>query len=175
MPTNWCGSHLNGNVPAAVNLRQAVTPKSTRNRPVVDTALWAAGIWNSTTSPTAIVAEVGENAVNDGAVKVATGVLPAQATVMTVAGAASMGVPVVGLGYNPKFAGLFGQLGIEPRLIELDAFAEASQAERLVGLMRAAIEARDDLRAASLRLADQARTDVVRFLHPDSAAAGAMS
>jgi hypothetical protein len=52
-----------------------------------------AGIWNSTTSPTAIVAEVGENAVNDGAVKVATGVLPAQATVMTVEGAASTGVP----------------------------------------------------------------------------------
>jgi len=89
--------------------------------------------------------------------------------------AAAMGVPIVGLGYNPKFAGLFGQLGIEPRLIELDAFAEAPQTGRLVGLMRAAIEARDDLRGTSLRLADQARTDVVRFLHPDSAAAGAMS
>lgn len=89
--------------------------------------------------------------------------------------AASMGVPIVGLGYNPKFAGLFGQLGIEPRLIELDDFAGASQADRLVGLMRVAIEARDDLRGASLKLADQARTDVVRFLHPDSAVAGALS
>ncbi len=28
---------------------------------------------------------------------------------------------------------------------------------------------------ASLKLADQARTDVVRFLHPDSAVAGALS
>lgn len=88
--------------------------------------------------------------------------------------AASMGVPIVGLGYNSKFAGLFAQLGIEPRLIELDAFADASQAERLVGLMRAAIEARDDLRETSLKLADQARADVVRFLHPDSVATGAM-
>lgn len=83
--------------------------------------------------------------------------------------AASMGVPIVGLAYNDKFAGLFSQLGTPPRLMHLDDFATEPQTERLVGLMRAAREAPGELRNATEALAGQARTDVVRALHPDNA------
>jgi polysaccharide pyruvyl transferase WcaK-like protein len=88
--------------------------------------------------------------------------------------AAGMGVPIVGLGYNAKFAGLFSQLGVQPRLIDLDDFAIEPQTERLGNLMRAAIGAPGDLRAAADALASRARIDVVAALHPDAAAAEGM-
>ncbi len=89
--------------------------------------------------------------------------------------AASMGVPIVGLAYNAKFEGLFSQLGTPPRLMHLDDFATEPQAERLVALMRAALDAPGDLRRAATALASQARTDVVRALHPDNARAAGSS
>jgi len=89
--------------------------------------------------------------------------------------AASMGVPIVGLAYNAKFEGLFSQLGTPPRLMHLDDFAIEPQAERLVALMRAALDAPGDLRRAATALASQARTDVVRALHPDNARAAGSS
>lgn len=89
--------------------------------------------------------------------------------------AASMGVPIVGLAYNAKFEGLFSQLRTPPRLMHLDDFASEPQTERLVALMRAAHNAPGDLRRATAALATQARTDVVRTLHPDNArAAGSL-
>lgn len=60
--------------------------------------------------------------------------------------AASMGVPVVGLGYNGKFEGFFDMLGIPRRMIWMNEFRMESQLERLQQLAEDALSDTIDLR-----------------------------
>lgn len=53
--------------------------------------------------------------------------------------AAGMGVPVVGMGYNGKFEGLFDMLALPHRLIRLDEFRGGFQADRLLALAESAL------------------------------------
>jgi polysaccharide pyruvyl transferase WcaK-like protein len=83
-----------------------------------------------------------------------------------------MGVPVVGLGYNGKFGGVFRLLGLSGRVIPLDAFRAASQGDRLLAAVRTALTEPVDLRARSEGLA--ARTlKATRTLLGSGLAAGA--
>lgn len=56
--------------------------------------------------------------------------------------AASVGVPVVGLAYNPKFAGFFRLLGIENAVFPIDQFVTDAQVESMVGAVLQAIATR---------------------------------
>lgn len=60
--------------------------------------------------------------------------------------AASMGVPVVGLGYNGKFEGFFDMLGIPRRMIWMNEFTLDSQSERLQRMAEEALSDETDLR-----------------------------
>jgi polysaccharide pyruvyl transferase WcaK-like protein len=69
--------------------------------------------------------------------------------------AAGMGVPGVGLAYNSKFAGLYAQLGIEPRLVALDEVCNPGMVERIESLARDALQDPADLRQRASVLAAQ--------------------
>lgn len=49
--------------------------------------------------------------------------------------AASVGTPVVGLAYNPKFHGFFQLLGLETYLVDVSDFVEHKQVDRLTTLV----------------------------------------
>ncbi|MGH8249525.1 MAG: polysaccharide pyruvyl transferase family protein [Steroidobacteraceae bacterium] len=53
---------------------------------------------------------------------------------------AGMGVPIVGLSYNPKFDGLFELLGLEARSLPLDRFPDLWAAPELLAAAEAAME-----------------------------------
>jgi polysaccharide pyruvyl transferase WcaK-like protein len=86
--------------------------------------------------------------------------------------AAGMGVPVVGLGYNGKFGGVFRLLGLSGRVIPLDAFRAASQGDRLFAAVRTALTEPVDLRARCEGLAARTLT-ATRTLLGSGLAAGA--
>ena len=69
--------------------------------------------------------------------------------------AAGMGVPIVGLAYNGKFAALFELLRLPPRLIALDDFAAGPQACRLELHALSALVDGPDLAQRSAELAAQ--------------------
>jgi polysaccharide pyruvyl transferase WcaK-like protein len=71
--------------------------------------------------------------------------------------AAGMGVPIVALAYNGKFAALFELLRLPPRLIALDDFAVAPQARRLELHALASLVDRVDLPQRCAELAAQVR------------------
>jgi polysaccharide pyruvyl transferase WcaK-like protein len=54
--------------------------------------------------------------------------------------AASAGVPIVGLAYNPKFFGFFRLLGIEQAVLSIDRFVAEAQVEELERQVIAAFE-----------------------------------
>lgn len=66
---------------------------------------------------------------------------------------ASMGVPIVGLAYNPKFAGLFRILGLPERMLWLDGFRDSDRSRELQALALQALEDRTDLKARTGELA----------------------
>jgi polysaccharide pyruvyl transferase WcaK-like protein len=68
--------------------------------------------------------------------------------------AACMGVPMVGLAYNGKFAALFDLLELPRRLIWLDDFLAADQRERLESLALRACADNTDVAARAAELAD---------------------
>lgn len=78
--------------------------------------------------------------------------------------AACMGVPVVGLAYNGKFAGLFDLLGIPGRLLWLEDFRGGAQAARLEGLMMSALADGDAIGRRAEELAAQSREATRRLL-----------
>ncbi|WP_290650300.1 polysaccharide pyruvyl transferase family protein, partial [Aquisalimonas sp.] len=67
--------------------------------------------------------------------------------------AAGMGVPLVGLGYNGKFDGLFRMLGLPPQVIPLDAFRQGTCVARLVATAQEAMQWDGDLAARCEELA----------------------
>ncbi len=80
--------------------------------------------------------------------------------------AAGMGVPIVGLGYNGKFQGLFDMLGITQRVIPLDDFRDQRAcAQDLVRMAITAVEEDRDLAVRSSRLAGQTRAAVASMLY----------
>jgi polysaccharide pyruvyl transferase WcaK-like protein len=78
--------------------------------------------------------------------------------------AASMGVPVVGLAYNEKFAGALDLLGVPDQLMRLDEFADGSQSARLRQLAHDALSDRTDLAARAAELARQSHAATVDLL-----------
>jgi polysaccharide pyruvyl transferase WcaK-like protein len=56
--------------------------------------------------------------------------------------AAAMGVPVVGLSYNPKFEGFFRLLGRAEQVIPIESFVRHTRVDELIALLSACIEGR---------------------------------
>ena len=56
--------------------------------------------------------------------------------------AASVGTPVVGLAYNPKFHGLFELLDLKEYLLDIETFIAERQSEKLTDLLSRAITER---------------------------------
>ena len=78
--------------------------------------------------------------------------------------AASMGVPIVGLAYNGKFAGLRETLGLERRFAALDDLHTSLRTGWLESLACAALEDRTDLRHRCALLAEKVNRCTGRLL-----------
>jgi polysaccharide pyruvyl transferase WcaK-like protein len=59
--------------------------------------------------------------------------------------AASVGTPVVGLAYNPKFQGLFEMLGLEASLMDVAEFVRQERVEALTALLDRALDDRPEI------------------------------
>jgi polysaccharide pyruvyl transferase WcaK-like protein len=86
--------------------------------------------------------------------------------------AAGMGVPFVGLSYNPKFDGLFELLGLEARPLPLDDFPDRWNARSLVAEAEAALNAKVDLRQRAAALAANVRRHTLAAAFGESASWG---
>lgn len=86
--------------------------------------------------------------------------------------AAAMGIPLVGLSYNPKFDGLFDLLEMPHRPLQLDEFPGQWGPRELVGAAEAALESRLDLRKRSELLATVVRRQTLAVTFGDGAGAG---
>jgi len=91
LPVNPCAEQWYANVPAAVNCRHFVAPKSTTSPAVVEATSCCAGSVHLSTPPTAIVDWFGVYALPVVVID-AAGVTVAQSTARTVAFAAASGV-----------------------------------------------------------------------------------
>ncbi len=77
--------------------------------------------------------------------------------------AAAMGIPVVGLAYNPKFRGFFELLGRERFVMDVEEFVGNRAVSELVGLTTTALsEGRDS--DAAVSLCEQSRSMLREFL-----------
>jgi polysaccharide pyruvyl transferase WcaK-like protein len=85
--------------------------------------------------------------------------------------AASMGIPLVGLSYNPKFDGLFDLLEMPYPPLRLDEFPDRWGAREIVGAAEAALGSRLDLRKRSELLATVVRRQTLAVTFGDSAGA----
>jgi polysaccharide pyruvyl transferase WcaK-like protein len=75
--------------------------------------------------------------------------------------AAGMGVPFVGLSYNPKFDGLYEILGLSARSLPLDQCPDTWGVTTLVAAAEAALDSRVDLRQRAETLAATVRSRAV--------------
>jgi polysaccharide pyruvyl transferase WcaK-like protein len=82
--------------------------------------------------------------------------------------AAGMGVPFVGLSYNPKFDGLYELLGLAARSLPLDQCPEVWGESTLLAAADAALEARVDLRQKAESLASRVRREALAVVFGES-------
>ena len=78
--------------------------------------------------------------------------------------AAGAGTPVVGLGYNPKFAGMFELLGRDAQCLSLEKFVAGSDPGPLAAQLNEAIITSNDSAADTQPLADAARRNLGELL-----------
>lgn len=71
--------------------------------------------------------------------------------------AASVGTPVVGVAYNPKFAGVFEMLGVPDRVVSVEHLVTTQDDEALVRLILAAMAEPAPLRERAQALAQRTR------------------
>ena len=86
--------------------------------------------------------------------------------------AAGMGVPLVGLSYNPKFDGLFELLELPARPLALDDFPDRWAAPELAAAMEAALAAGTDLRRRAESLAASVRQRTLAAAFGDTGVPG---
>ncbi|MGH8130323.1 MAG: polysaccharide pyruvyl transferase family protein [Steroidobacteraceae bacterium] len=83
--------------------------------------------------------------------------------------AAGMGVPFVGLSYNPKFDGLYDLLGLSSRSLPLDHCPEIWGASTLVAAAESVLDARIDLRHRAESIASTVRLQTLEAVFGSAA------
>jgi len=71
--------------------------------------------------------------------------------------AATVGTPVVGLAYNPKFRGMFSMLGLDPYIIDVQEFVSRELTDQLARLANAAMMHKPDVGADLAGISDRIR------------------
>jgi polysaccharide pyruvyl transferase CsaB len=78
--------------------------------------------------------------------------------------AAAMGVPVVGLAYNPKFAGFLALIGREDCVLDVERFVREERDDALVALVGSALDRRTSAAARCAELAEHTRVALARIV-----------
>jgi polysaccharide pyruvyl transferase CsaB len=78
--------------------------------------------------------------------------------------AAAMGVPVVGLAYNPKFRGFLALIGREDCVLDLQRFVREQRADALAALVGCALDERASAADRCAELAERTRTALARIV-----------
>lgn len=71
--------------------------------------------------------------------------------------AASVGTPVVGLAYNPKFSGFFSMLGLDQYIMDVHAFVTHGLTDQLAGIVHNAVNEKLDISADITEMSSRIR------------------